>query len=35
METENQVEAGCNEEASILDEVRVEELAIDGICGVY
>ena len=37
METEkNQAseEAG-NEEPRILEEIQVEELAIDGICGVY
>lgn len=32
---ENQVEVTCNEEPSILEEIQVEELAIDGICGVY
>jgi mycofactocin precursor len=31
METKNQ----CQEEPRILDEIQVEELAIDGICGVY
>ncbi|HTP65677.1 MAG TPA: variant-type mycofactocin precursor [Geobacteraceae bacterium] len=25
----------CTEEPRILDEIQVEELAIDGICGVY
>jgi mycofactocin precursor len=25
----------CSEEASVLEEIQVEELAIDGICGVY
>jgi mycofactocin precursor len=25
----------CNEEPQILEEIQVEELAIDGICGVY
>jgi mycofactocin precursor len=25
----------CQEEPRILDEIHVEELAIDGICGVY
>lgn len=25
----------CNDEPSILEEIQVEELAIDGICGVY
>jgi mycofactocin precursor len=29
---ENEV---CNEEPKILEEIQVEELAIDGICGVY
>jgi mycofactocin precursor len=31
MENKNQ----CQEEPRILDEIQVEELAIDGICGVY
>jgi mycofactocin precursor len=31
MENNNQ----CQEEPRILDEIQVEELAIDGICGVY
>lgn len=35
METENQVEAACSEEPRIMEEIQVEELAIDGICGVY
>lgn len=35
METENQAIETCNEEPRILEEIRVEELAIDGICGVY
>jgi mycofactocin precursor len=37
METEkNQAsEEACNEEPRILEEIQVEELAIDGICGVY
>jgi mycofactocin precursor len=30
LETEN-----SNEEALVLEEIQVEELAIDGICGVY
>ncbi len=30
METET-----CTEEPQILEEIQVEELAIDGICGVY
>jgi len=35
METEKQpIETG-NEEPSILEDIQVEELAIDGICGVY
>jgi len=34
MEVENQ-EVTCSEEPRILDEIQVEELAIDGICGVY
>jgi mycofactocin precursor len=25
----------CCEEPKILEEIQVEELAIDGICGVY
>jgi mycofactocin precursor len=36
METEKQtIEEACNEEPRILEEIQVEELAIDGICGVY
>jgi len=36
METEVQaVEACSTEEPRILEEIQVEELAIDGICGVY
>ena len=35
METENTTEVTCNEEPRILEEIQVEELAIDGICGVY
>jgi mycofactocin precursor len=37
METEkNQaIEEAGNEEPRILEEIQVEELAIDGICGVY
>ncbi|WP_320055936.1 variant-type mycofactocin precursor [Desulfuromonas thiophila] len=27
--------ATCCEEPAILEEIQVEELAIDGICGVY
>lgn len=35
METENKAVETCCEEPSILEEIKVEELAIDGICGVY
>ena len=35
MGNEAQVVTGCNEEPSVLEEIQVEELAIDGICGVY
>lgn len=28
-------EEACQEEPCILEEIQVEELAIDGICGVY
>lgn len=35
MEVENQAEATSCEEPRILEEIQVEELAIDGICGVY
>ena len=36
METEAQkVETCSTEEPRILEEIQVEELAIDGICGVY
>ena len=31
---QEEIETG-NEEPSILEEIQVEELAIDGICGVY
>lgn len=39
-EKENTMEAEitevtCSEEPRILEEIQVEELAIDGICGVY
>jgi mycofactocin precursor len=34
MEAKN-TEVSCSEEPSILEEIQVEELAIDGICGVY
>lgn len=35
METEKCAVETCNEEPLILEEIQVEELAIDGICGVY
>ena len=35
METNNEVVEVCCEEPRILEEINVEELAIDGICGVY
>lgn len=36
METEVSTVETCEvEEPRILDEIKVEELAIDGICGVY
>ena len=35
MEAEKQAEATCSEEPRIVEEIQVEELAIDGICGVY
>ena len=35
MENEKQTVEVCNEEPRILEEFQVEELAIDGICGVY
>jgi mycofactocin precursor len=35
METEKQAIETCSEEPRILEEIQVEELAIDGICGVY
>ena len=35
MEAEYQAEVTCSEEPRILEEIQVEELAIDGICGVY
>jgi len=34
-ETELEETEVSNEEPQILDEIQVEELAIDGICGVY
>ncbi|HTG82303.1 MAG TPA: variant-type mycofactocin precursor [Geobacteraceae bacterium] len=35
MEANKQAIETCNEEPRILEEIQVEELAIDGICGVY
>ncbi len=38
MENERQINETCdtcNEEPQILEEIQIEELAIDGICGVY
>ena len=35
METETQTIETSNEEPCILEDIQVEELAIDGICGVY
>jgi len=34
-EVEAQEVESCCEEPKILEEIQVEELAIDGICGVY
>jgi len=34
-EAEHEETETCNEEPRILEEIQVEELAIDGICGVY
>jgi len=34
-EVEAQEVENCCEEPKILEEIQVEELAIDGICGVY
>jgi mycofactocin precursor len=34
-EAELQETESCCEEPKILEEIQVEELAIDGICGVY
>jgi len=34
-EAEKQEQESCNEEPQVLEEIQVEELAIDGICGVY
>ena len=35
MEDQAKKVESCNEEPRILEEIQVEELAIDGICGVY
>ena len=35
METNQPANETCSEEPRILEEIQVEELAIDGICGVY
>ena len=35
METQKKAIDACSEEPRILEEIQVEELAIDGICGVY
>ncbi|WP_305045360.1 variant-type mycofactocin precursor [Geoalkalibacter sp.] len=35
MEVEQLNPEACTEEPEILEEIQVEELAIDGICGVY
>jgi mycofactocin precursor len=35
METPKLEKEVCTEEPRILEEINVEELAIDGICGVY
>jgi mycofactocin precursor len=35
MEAQKLANETCNEEPRILEEIQVEELAIDGICGVY
>lgn len=35
MEDQKKATETCNEEPRILEEIQVEELAIDGICGVY
>ena len=35
IEVEMQELDSCSEEPKILEEIQVEELAIDGICGVY
>ena len=35
MEDQKKAIETCSEEPRILEEIQVEELAIDGICGVY
>lgn len=35
MESNDQTKEQLSEEPRILEEIHVEELAIDGICGVY
>jgi len=34
-EVEVEENESCTEEPQVLEEIQVEELAIDGICGVY
>ena len=34
-EVEVEETESCTEEPQVLEEIQVEELAIDGICGVY
>lgn len=35
LEVEKEEAKNCSEEPQILEEIQIEELAIDGICGVY
>ncbi len=35
VDVEKQETEACGEEPRILEEIQIEELAIDGICGVY
>jgi len=35
VEDEAQVKEECGENPSILEEIIIEELAVDGICGIY
>jgi mycofactocin precursor len=35
MEVEKKQNETCNDEPMILEDIQIEELAIDGICGVY